>query len=100
MVDQFGLFLKGFVDFEHRSAHGRDKVAGSLYAFHCTEIFGSCHLITLFGHIHIDHIAQLFLCIVRDTDVTNIAFYSYILVTFAVVKSFNYFCHSYYLIKV
>ena len=80
LVEELGLALEGFVDFDHSAADGSYQVAGGLDALNSAKLLTCGDFVIHFGHVHIYDITQSVLSIVRDTNVTKFAFYANVLV--------------------
>ena len=52
------------------------------------EVVAGCYRIVHFGHVDVNDVSQLLLCVVRYADEAELAFHADVLVRFGVVQSF------------
>ena len=95
-VDELWIIGKLLVNFNHCSGYRRDKVACCLYTFNSAEFFALSYFVVNVGHINVNYVAKLMLCIVGDAYICIFSFDSYKFVRLRIVESFNYFTHGFY----
>ena len=95
LVEEFGFVLQGLVDFHDGAADGGDEVAGGLDALHGAKLFACGDFVVNLGHVDINDVAQSVLSIVRDTNVTEFAFYANVLVCLVLIDSCFNVCHNF-----